>query len=85
VGRDGGSPRILYSVQGVARPSWVNGTTMVFAEGPDVPELAEVKLLDVKTEQVRTLPGSKSLILPVISSDGHYLAISPPARATGAS
>jgi eukaryotic-like serine/threonine-protein kinase len=74
VGRDGGSSRILYSVQGLGRPSWVNGTTMVFAEAPEVPELAEVKLLDVKTGQVRTLPGSKSLILPVVSSDGHYLA-----------
>jgi Tol biopolymer transport system component len=73
VGRDGGSPRILYSAQAV-RPSWVNGTTIAFADSPNVPELAEVKLLDVKTGQVRTLPGSKSLILPVNSSDGHYLA-----------
>jgi Tol biopolymer transport system component len=78
VGRDGGSPRTLYSPQPLARPtrpSWVDGTTIAFAEGPFLfAPTTEVKLLDVKSGKVSLLPGSKSLVLPVVSPHGHYLA-----------
>jgi Tol biopolymer transport system component/predicted Ser/Thr protein kinase len=75
VGRDGGSPRTLYSSQSLVRPSWVDGTTIAFAEGPFLfAPVTEVKLLDLKSGKVSSLPGSKSLVLPVVSPDRHYLA-----------
>jgi len=75
VGKDGGSPQVLYQANSLARPSWQRGgTAMVFAEEPTVPEEAEVKVLDLKSGQVSTLPESKGLILPIVSPDDHYLA-----------
>jgi Tol biopolymer transport system component/predicted Ser/Thr protein kinase len=77
VGRDGGSPRTLYEASFLTRPSWVDGTTVAFAEGPFAfAPMTEVKLLDVKSGKVGSLPGSKSLVLPVVSPDGRYLASS---------
>jgi Tol biopolymer transport system component/predicted Ser/Thr protein kinase len=76
VGRDGGSARTLYSSQSLVRPTWVDGTTIAFAEGAFFAPVSEVKLLDVKSGKVRSLPGSKGLPLPVVSPDGRYLASS---------
>jgi Tol biopolymer transport system component/predicted Ser/Thr protein kinase len=76
VGRDGGSPRTLYEASFLTRPSWVDGTTVAFAEGFFIAEMREVKVLDLKTGKVSTLPGSKGLGLPVVSPDGRYLASS---------
>jgi serine/threonine protein kinase/Tol biopolymer transport system component len=74
VGRDGGSPRTLYSGQGLLRPSWLDGATLVVESAPDLPESGDLKLLDINTGQLTTLPDSKGLILPVVSADGHSLA-----------
>ncbi|HYA62935.1 MAG TPA: hypothetical protein VED66_07005, partial [Candidatus Sulfotelmatobacter sp.] len=76
MGRDGGSPRSLYEASFLTRPSWVDGTTVAFAEGFFIAEMREVKVLDLKTGKVSTLPGSKGLGLPVVSRDGRYLASS---------
>jgi len=75
VGRDGGSPRIVYKSENVARPSFrSDGSAIVFRETPTVPEEAEIKLVDLKTGQVTALPGSKGLVFPVVSPDGRYVA-----------
>ena len=75
VGKDGGSPRVLYQGGSLGRPSWRrDGSTIAFSESLDVAEKAEIKLVDTKNGQVKALPGSTGLILPVISPDGRYLA-----------
>jgi Tol biopolymer transport system component len=75
VSKDGGSARVLYQSSSIVRPSWRrDGSAIVFAESPGGPELAEVKVLNLKTGQVTTLPESKGLILPIVSPDGRYLA-----------
>jgi Tol biopolymer transport system component len=78
VGKDGGSPRVLYqSPSGVVRPTWrKDGSAILFREAGTVtvPENEEVKIFDLKTGQLSTLPDSKGVILPVISPDGRYLA-----------
>ncbi len=74
VGRDGGSAQTLYSAQTIVGPSWIDGTTLMFATTIDVPEEAETKMLDVKTGDVSTLAGSKGLAFPIASPDGHYVA-----------
>jgi Tol biopolymer transport system component len=75
VGKDGGSSRILYQSQNVVRPSWrKDGSAIFFQESLRGPEAAEVKLLDLKTGNVSTLPGPKGLVLPVLSPDGRHLA-----------
>ncbi len=75
VGKDGGSPRVIYQGTNVLSPSWHrDGTAILFLDAPTVPEEAEVKVLNLKTGQVSTLAGSKGLVNPIISPDGHYLA-----------
>jgi eukaryotic-like serine/threonine-protein kinase len=78
VGKDGGSPRVLYqSPSGVVRPTWrKDGSAILFREAGTVtvPENEEVKIFDLKTGQLSTLPDSKGVILPVISPNGRYLA-----------
>jgi serine/threonine protein kinase/Tol biopolymer transport system component len=75
VGKDGGTPRVLYQSQNVARPSWrKDGGAILFQESLSGPEAAEAKLLDLKSGQTSTIPGSKGLVIPVLSPDGHYVA-----------
>src|SRR5262249_18955643 len=75
VGKDGGSPHVLYRSQDVVRPSWRrDGGEIFFQQSFRGPEEAEVKVLDVKTGQVSTLPDSKGLVAPVLSPDGRHLA-----------
>jgi len=78
VGRDGASPRVLYQSRGgVIRPSWrKDGSAILFHEASPLTtaEEEEVKVLDLKTGQVSTLPGSKGMILPITSPDGRFLA-----------
>jgi len=75
VEKDGGSPRVVYQSGNVVRPSFrSDGSAIVFQEALTVPEEGESKLLNLKTGQVTTLPGSKGLVIPVISPDGRYLA-----------
>jgi Tol biopolymer transport system component len=75
VGKDGGSPRVLFETNGMARPSWRrDGRAIVVSEAPTVPEKGELKQVDSKSGQVNTVPGSIGLIFPVVSPDGRYLA-----------
>jgi len=75
VGRDGGSPKVLYQGNSLSRPSWSrDGKSVVFGESTGLIEEAQVKLLDLKTGQVTTLPDSKGVVMTVVSPDGRYLA-----------
>ena len=75
VGKDGGSPRVVYQSPGIARPSWRRDpNTIVFPQTLTTPEEAETRLLDLKTWGVTALPGSKGLFQPTVSPDGRYLA-----------
>ena len=74
VGRDGGSPRVFYQAKTIVRPSWLNDGAIAFTDASGLPEEAEIKLLDLKTGKLASLAGSKGLVLPVVSPDGHYLA-----------
>ncbi len=76
VRRDGGSPRVVHeSKAGITRPSWrSDGDAIVFRETLTIAEEGETKLLDLKTGLASTLPGSKGLVLPVVSPDGRYLS-----------
>jgi serine/threonine protein kinase/Tol biopolymer transport system component len=75
VGKDGGSPRVLYQSSSVRHPSWrSDGSALVFAEATDVTEKAEIKMVDLKSGQVSTLPGSTGLALPIVSPDGRFVA-----------
>jgi Tol biopolymer transport system component len=75
VGKDGGSPRVLYQGQDIVRPSWRrDANTILFEDNLGVPEEAVVQLFKLKTNQLSTLPGSKGLVLPVVSPNGRYLA-----------
>jgi Tol biopolymer transport system component/tRNA A-37 threonylcarbamoyl transferase component Bud32 len=72
---DGGSARVPYQASvsaDVYRPTWMpDGSAIAFAEGTSADTY--IKLLDLKTLQVSTLPDSKGLIAPVLSPDGRYL------------
>jgi Tol biopolymer transport system component len=75
VGKDGGSPRIVYRGHSLMRPSWrSDGSAIVFAETPTSPEEAQVKLLDLQTGQVNAISDSKGLVHPVVSPEGRFLA-----------
>lgn len=75
VGKDGGSPSVLYQGDSLTRPSWKKGSSLIlFAESATIPEEGQIKLLDIKTGQVSTIPGSKGLVLPVASPDGRYVS-----------
>jgi serine/threonine protein kinase/Tol biopolymer transport system component len=51
----------------------VDGTKIVFGNGPANPD-SSVRLLDVNTHQLSTLPDSKGLYSPRWSPDGRYIA-----------
>ena len=74
--RDGGSERVLSEgTQSMMRPSWqADGSAIAFAVSESTSEHADVKLLDIKSGKMETIPSSTGLTLPVISPNGRYLA-----------
>jgi Tol biopolymer transport system component len=50
-----------------------DGHQLIFSRGPDHPPVS-IFMLDLKTRQCSTFPGSEGLFSPRISPDGHYLA-----------
>lgn len=79
---DGGAPHELMpeDPHGQLDPSWSpDGTRIVFAGASSDPDTA-IRILDVKTHQVSTLPGSKGLFSPRWSPDGRYVVAMPPNR-----
>ena len=78
VSADGGSPRELMS--GDAGPHWdpnwsPDGSKIVFSGDPSV--ATAIRVVDLKTHQVSTLPGSEGLFSPRWSPDGRYIAAMP--------
>ena len=77
---DGGSPRQLMpdNPDPQADPNWSpDGSKIVFAGGPNDAASA-VRILDLNTHQISTLPGSQGMYSPRWSSDGRYIpALSP--------
>jgi Tol biopolymer transport system component len=77
---DGGAPRemIPEDPQGQLDPSWSpDGIRIVFGGASSDPNTT-IRVLDVKTHQISTLPGSKGLFSPRWSPDGRYVLAMPP-------
>jgi len=52
-----------------------DGTRIVFSAGePGVGQKSEIRIMDLKTKQISTVPGSGGLFSPRWSPDGRYLA-----------
>jgi Tol biopolymer transport system component len=79
VSSDGGTPRavIPHSSSEEWDPTWSSdGTRIAFGSGPSDPNGA-IRILDVRTNQISTLPGSNSLFSPRWSPDGRYMVAMP--------
>jgi serine/threonine protein kinase/Tol biopolymer transport system component len=77
---DGGTPRELIpeAHQPYWSPTWSpDGTRIVFG-GAGVDPNSTIRIFDLKTHQISTLPGSKGLVWPYWSPDGRYILASPP-------
>ena len=76
VSAEGGTPReaIPEDTQDEFDPTWSSdGTKIAFGSGATNPDCV-IQMLDLKTKQVSTLPGSKGLFSPRWSPDGRNLA-----------
>jgi Tol biopolymer transport system component len=73
--REGGYPRVVYATRNALdRPSWMpNGKAIIFGEWAATSDEV-TKILDLKTLSVKSLPDSKGLWFPLVSSNGRYLA-----------
>jgi len=79
VSTDGGTPRemIPEDLQAQSDPTWSpDGARIVFGGASNDPN-ATIRILDVKTHQISTLPGSKGLFSPRWSPDGRYVVAMP--------
>jgi len=81
VASEGGTPREIIpdDPQEEFDPSWSgDGTKIAFGHGPSGPNPG-IRIIDLKTNQVSTLPGSEGLFSSRWSPDGRYLAAMPSA------
>jgi serine/threonine protein kinase/Tol biopolymer transport system component len=79
VSSDGGTPREMIPEDSEEEfdPTWSpDGTRIAFGGAPTDPTLT-VRILDVKTHQISTLPDSKGLFSPRWSPDGRNLVAMP--------
>ena len=75
VSREGGSPRQLMpdNPDPQADPNWSpDGSKIVFA-GRTADPASSIRILDLATHQVSTLPGSQGMFSPRWSPDGRYI------------
>jgi eukaryotic-like serine/threonine-protein kinase len=76
---DGGAPHemIPEDLQGQLDASWSpDGTRIIFGGASSDPN-STIRILDVKTHQISTLPGPKGLFSPRWSPDGRYVVAMP--------
>ena len=79
VSADGGTPRELIPENSPEEwdATWSSdGSKIAFGSGPSDPATA-VRILDVKTNQISTLPDSKGLFSPRWSPNGRYIVAMP--------
>ena len=79
VSSDGGTPRQMMPEDDHEQydPTWSpDGTRIAFGGPPGDPNVA-IRVLDVTTHQISTLPDSKELFSPRWSPDGRYLVAMP--------
>lgn len=79
ISADGGAPRELSAVQfGIDQLSWLSDDkSLLFHDsfGPNSPNAA-LRVVNIDTLQVTTLPSPQEVLLPVASPDGRYIAAS---------
>jgi eukaryotic-like serine/threonine-protein kinase len=79
ISNEGGTPREILpdDPEGEWDSTWSpDGTRIAFGSGPADPN-STIRILDVRTNQVSTLPGSKGLFSPRWSPDGRYIVAMP--------
>jgi serine/threonine protein kinase/Tol biopolymer transport system component len=82
VSADGGAPNELLPApddpQPQADPVWSpDGGAIAFGGNPAYVPLIPIRILELKTHNVTTLPGSDDVFSPRWSPDGHYMAALP--------
>lgn len=78
VSAGGGTPQELMpgNAEAQSDPNWSpDGSKIIFSGAPPGP--TSLRVLDLKTHQVSTLPGSEGLFSPRWSPDGRYIAAMP--------
>ena len=77
VSSQGGAPVELLPEDRVeGDPTWSSdGSRIAFSSGPPTPgQKSDIRILDLKTRQVTSIPGSNGMFSPRWSPDGRYLA-----------
>jgi eukaryotic-like serine/threonine-protein kinase len=76
---DGGAPHemIPEDPQGQLDASWSSDGTRIIFGGASSDRNSTIRILDVKTHQISTLPGPKGLFSPRWSPDGRYVVAMP--------
>jgi len=79
VSTDGGTPRELIpdDPQDKVDPTWSPDGTRIAFGGAAGNRSASIRILDVKTHQISTVPGSNGLYSPRWSPDGRYVVAMP--------
>jgi Tol biopolymer transport system component len=82
IAAEGGAPQQIFASPDfdVFFPQWTpDGKSIVFQKSQGV-EKTDIELLDLQAGKVSMLPGSESLIDPVLSPDGRLVAATSPDR-----
>ena len=70
----GGTPRLLpINYTSAIRPSWAGMKSIVFSQSAGTGD-REMRIADLTTYTVKTVPGSSGLAFPVCSPDGRFIA-----------